>query len=307
MMKPSFYHSFPQESFNENDNENESSEAEEQASEAYDDEEQASEAYSVMEQASEAYNVEKQASEGDGENSRIENEDHQFLNTIENEEDKEKKSLEESNVLNVSEVENLNVTPAEERIYHYLKDSKRRDRIFGPTQDKDNSWYLAKTPIYFENKHITVDNTKYPLTRGLIELLFLKDPISYNENDLNVYRKIVNKTSVHKCGHDPSGKIKSSKSNKYKNIISPLFVKRSSTKSHRKSMSMDKTGNTSQYTGEGFMDLNLEKPNFIYWDDPNELVSRLRLLISSTMAGHSGHNNEISSIIEELREANIIY
>ena len=90
-------------------------------------------------------------------------------------------------------------------------------------------------------------------------------------------------------------------------IIGPLFVKRSSTKSRSKSMSLDKTDNTSQYKGEGFMDLNLEKPNFIYWDDPNELVNRLRLLISSTMAGHSGHNNEISSIIEELREANIIY
>lgn len=44
----------------------------------------------------------------------------------------------------------------------------------------------------------------------------------------------------------------------------------------------------------------------MYWDDPNELVDRLRLLIASQSAGHTGHNNEIISIIEELREANII-
>jgi hypothetical protein len=43
-----------------------------------------------------------------------------------------------------------------------------------------------------------------------------------------------------------------------------------------------------------------------YWDDPNELVDRLRLLVSSTSAGHTGHNNEIISILEELREARII-
>lgn len=45
---------------------------------------------------------------------------------------------------------------------------------------------------------------------------------------------------------------------------------------------------------------------FVYWNDPNELVSRLRLLVSSVSAGHTGHNNEILSIIEELREENII-
>ena len=39
-----------------------------------------------------------------------------------------------------------------------------------------------------------------------------------------------------------------------------------------------------------------------YWDDPNELVDRLWLLIVSRDAGHSGHGNEIHSIIEELRD-----
>lgn len=46
--------------------------------------------------------------------------------------------------------------------------------------------------------------------------------------------------------------------------------------------------------------------DYIYWDDPNELVDRLRLLIASQMAGNNNHNNEIISIIEELWEANLI-
>lgn len=51
---------------------------------------------------------------------------------------------------------------------------------------------------------------------------------------------------------------------------------------------------------------NNEYISYTYWDDPNELVNRLRLLVASKSAGHSGHTNEIMSIIEELREAGII-
>lgn len=43
-----------------------------------------------------------------------------------------------------------------------------------------------------------------------------------------------------------------------------------------------------------------------YYDDPNELCDRLRLLISSKSAGNSNHDQEINSIIEELRELDII-
>ena len=42
--------------------------------------------------------------------------------------------------------------------------------------------------------------------------------------------------------------------------------------------------------------------DYVYWDDPNELVDRLGLLVASRAAGHTGHDNEITSIVEELRE-----
>lgn len=48
--------------------------------------------------------------------------------------------------------------------------------------------------------------------------------------------------------------------------------------------------------------------NIVYehYDNPNELVERLRLLISSKSAGNTNHDQEINSIIEELRERHII-
>ena len=47
--------------------------------------------------------------------------------------------------------------------------------------------------------------------------------------------------------------------------------------------------------------------DYVYWDDPNELVDRLRLLIAEQSAGNPSHVNEIHSIIEELREGDYIY
>ncbi|KYQ52676.1 hypothetical protein ALC60_08208 [Trachymyrmex zeteki] len=54
------------------------------------------------------------------------------------------------------------------------------------------------------------------------------------------------------------------------------------------------------------MTLNDNKVDYVHWDDPNEIVDRFRLLEASRQAGHNAHNNEILSIIEELREAGLI-
>lgn len=49
-------------------------------------------------------------------------------------------------------------------------------------------------------------------------------------------------------------------------------------------------------------------PNIVYeyYDNPNELCDRLRLLYASQIAGNSNHSQEINSISEELRERGII-
>ena len=47
--------------------------------------------------------------------------------------------------------------------------------------------------------------------------------------------------------------------------------------------------------------------DYVYWDEPNELVDRLPLLLAERSAGNPSHINEIVSLIEELREAGIVY
>lgn len=42
-------------------------------------------------------------------------------------------------------------------------------------------------------------------------------------------------------------------------------------------------------------------------DNPNEICERLKLLVSSKTAGNSNHNQEINSILEELRERHLIH
>ena len=59
-------------------------------------------------------------------------------------------------------------------------------------------------------------------------------------------------------------------------------------------------------TGSGLYKDVLPQTQLVYYDDPNELVTRLNLLVSSQSVGNTGVNNEIISILEELRERNII-
>lgn len=46
--------------------------------------------------------------------------------------------------------------------------------------------------------------------------------------------------------------------------------------------------------------------DYVHWDDHNEFVERLRMLIASQNSGNTTHTNEFVSIGEELREAGII-
>ena len=48
------------------------------------------------------------------------------------------------------------------------------------------------------------------------------------------------------------------------------------------------------------------KTDYVYFDDPNELVDRLELLVSEKSARNNFQNNEIQSIIEELYECGLI-
>lgn len=54
------------------------------------------------------------------------------------------------------------------------------------------------------------------------------------------------------------------------------------------------------------LDVSNKTLEFVPWSNPNTLVDRLRILISSQVAGNNSHSNEIYHIIEALRKARIM-
>ena len=65
------------------------------------------------------------------------------------------------------------------------------------------------------------------------------------------------------------------------------------------------TGAGGEYDTNMLVDNKTTK--YVYFNEYDELVDRMRKLYASKEAGNTSHDNEIQSIIEELREGGIIY
>lgn len=192
-----------------------------------------------------------------------------------------------------------------------------QDHIYG-LRTHHGDLYMGKSPVSMKKVNnqfkYCVKNREFPATPGLTDLLLLSNPKYYTDKDLSIYKEMLMTTDAHKENYNASTNIRRIDSSiKYNKIIASLFPKRRKS-IHHKTVSKGTKG-------EGYIDWwqQLKKPqtayktfdksgaiNYTYWDDPNELVDRLRLLVASKAAGHTGHNNEIISIIEELREAKYI-
>ena len=175
---------------------------------------------------------------------------------------------------------NTNEDKYQQRIINWFQ-SCDLDKTYGPKLNYSNGVItLGNKKINFFQNTLIIDGTTYPLTPGLVRLLFYKHSTVYTENDLETYKKILIQTSAHLTLNGT--KIRKG-GDKYTEIIVKLFPT----------------------SGSG-LSLKLQKHNLVYWDDPNELVDRLRLLLSSQAAGNTGVSNEILSIFEELLEAGLI-
>lgn len=165
--------------------------------------------------------------------------------------------------------------------------NNRIDYIYGP-RIQDDKLMIGNSLLTFDNEgNIHINDVQYKGTEGLYELLFKRQPDEemYKENDLNAYKDILIKTNAHKKGYIKSSNInRPVNSIKYKTVISYLFPK--------------------SIYGKGLK--NVGSRDISYWNDPNELVERLKTLVSSTEAGNTNHRNEILNIIQELKEAKII-
>jgi hypothetical protein len=190
----------------------------------------------------------------------------------------------EEDVLNykepISTLDNSFQTNKNQTVINKWFQPQKIDKIYGPKQLSNGVIKLGKKEIDFDGDTLNIEEKSYLLTPGLEQLLFLKDPKLYLTQDLNIYKEILAQTSAHL-----SNSLRIKKGGHKYNIILKLFP----------------SGKGLNYGG-----LKLQKHNLIYWNNPNELVDRLRLLLASQAAGNTSVSNEILSIFEELYEAGII-
>lgn len=59
-------------------------------------------------------------------------------------------------------------------------------------------------------------------------------------------------------------------------------------------------------SGSCLIQYTSNKKVYKYRDNPNEIIDCLRLLNASHQAGHRSQNNELISIIEELKECGVM-
>jgi hypothetical protein len=227
----------------------------------------------------------------------------------------------------------------------FLPDVPPDDFTYGVSVGPDNSLVIGQLslPVNITTEHIIVGDQYFPRTSGLYHLLWFKSiPKCYTQEDLENYHQILAISNAAFLT-DSEGRIKQAKgsrSKKYKQLIQPYLEDiREKTQSvldvDKKMTSSPKTpinkglkgvshsssplklenrysvlSKLDTETGEGiaapFMKWSSLTPEFVYYDNIEELVNRLRILVSSRSAGNTNVNNEILNIEEELREAGVI-
>lgn len=166
---------------------------------------------------------------------------------------------------------------------------------------------MGYTKVRFPSKNVSFchANTRLGTFRGnreLYELLFLKLPScimsseGVNVTNKQTYGEILKLTKAAHTNYDHKLGYNTSNSRKYREIIKPLLQHGMVTRSSKKGSGLP---TKKQY--------NDKAVDYVHWNKPKELVDRLRLLWSSKQAGHTGHDNEILSLISELREEGIVY
>ena len=162
--------------------------------------------------------------------------------------------------------------------YTQLLSSRSRDldKLYGIYEDGKLQLGNSKVSLY--NGNIIVKNEEYPLSRGSLELLFKKEPNVnvITQDDFSYYRQIMDLTSAHKRNFQEDNALRRHKSRKFNSIIYLLFEV------------TEERGFLPKYKIAKF---NTSK-DYVYWDDPNELVDRLRLLVAERSAGNNAHDNE---------------
>ena len=191
---------------------------------------------------------------------------------------------------------------------------KNSDKTFGIYPDEYNKLKIGDKPIKFKGDNIIIDGKEYIGTEGLWELIVSNNPQEgiYTEDDFLNYGRILKQTNaIYQGNNSETNKPKSSKSDKWKQLIKPIWedIKKSKKPPEEKGKGKGKgrrkrqedpqpsTSGTNETGGKGLT---------ILPSNPNALIDRFDLLFSSQKAGHTGVRNEIISILDELKRQGVI-
>lgn len=176
------------------------------------------------------------------------------------------------------------------------------DNLYGVRYDEDSdTFHMGSRRAEFGDGNMTLffNNKKigsFKLTPELCNTIFLKNPpILLRLSDIQTFKKLLTLSNAAYKDYDVRGGLNvtdSKKSGIVTNIMSPPRLR------------------SKQGGGINVKNKLLNRKRnveYVYWNNVKELIDRLKLLWGSRMAGHTGHDNEILSIIEELREEGVIY
>lgn len=206
---------------------------------------------------------------------------------------------------------------AQEYIDRYIEDPDLFDGTYGLVNDPElEKWSMGSKEVTFnKDNSITIDGKQYPGTKGLYELLFMKEPEDkyIKKQDLTFYKDILERTCAHRHGFTPIGGIRGTNLQKYKVYVKPLVnpAKSGIARPTRGSSSSSIPSPSGRPRGKGmsfnYKIVNKRPVDYMYWNSLNELVDRLRIIYAEIIAGNKAHWNEAASIIEELLETGKIY
>ena len=185
-----------------------------------------------------------------------------------------------------------NLGPTVIKALNYLKPEDKT--TFG-MYFKDGDFRIGDKKVDIKGDDIKIDGKPYKGTKGLWELIMKDEPElgKYTEEDFVNYGELLIQTNaIYQNNNPDQNKPKSSNSNKWKYLISPIWkeIKR------RKAIK-DEDPKPKKTNGDGLK---------ILPSDPNALINRFDLLFSSQKAGHTGVRNEIVAILDELKRQRVI-
>ena len=165
---------------------------------------------------------------------------------------------------------------------------------------QEGKFKIGSKEVNIEDNNIKIDDITFVGTPGFWELVTSKNPNpeNYTDEDLDKYQQLLLLTNTIYQGNRPAtNRPKGSKSQKWKNIIKPIWEDIKKQKEEYKEFEEPDDKPQPETSGTGLK---------ILPSDPNALIDRFDLLFSSKKAGHTGVRNEIVSILDELKRQGVL-